>query len=239
MGSVHGLEVHLGVPVTVVEDNCVGCHQIETQTTSSCRDQEDKLVCVWRSVIVNLRLSLIKLSVTIKSAILVVSKPAVVLEDIKHRSETREDKSLTLILVAFLEELVHELHLTTGFYQMVSKFWSTFFLDTWEKVWVITDLSELDQNIFVVAGRSSFINCALLQELSVNGFLSLCDTHLDMHLDLWKKTLFDLSLNSTEHKRSEDLVQLLYHFSVFTLFFFVGHLLIAFISEVKPFVEIV
>ena len=100
MSSIHGLQVHLRVPVTVVEHHGVGSHEIEAQTSSSGRDQEDELVSVLGSEIIDLRLSVIQLSVAIKSAILVVSEAAVVLEDIKHRREAREDERLTVILLA-------------------------------------------------------------------------------------------------------------------------------------------
>jgi len=60
---------------------------------------------------------------------------------------------------------------------------------------MITDLSELNQNVLVVTGRGSLINGALLEKLSVDALLGFSDTHLDVHLNLGQKTLLYLSLD--------------------------------------------
>lgn len=44
VSTIHGLKVNLRIPIAVIEDNDVGCHQIQTQTTCSGRDEEDKFV---------------------------------------------------------------------------------------------------------------------------------------------------------------------------------------------------
>lgn len=49
---------------------------------------------------------------------------------------------------------------------------------------MITDLSELNQNVLVVTCRGSLINGALLEKLSVDALLGFSDTHLDVHLNL-------------------------------------------------------
>lgn len=85
---------------------------------------------------------------------------------------------------------------------------------------------------------SSFIDCRLFQELSINGFLCLSDTNIDMHLNLGQKVLFYFSLNSSKHKRSKNFVQLLNHLIIFLFFFFVCQVSISFASEIKPFVKI-
>ena len=140
-------------------------------------------------------LSVIKLGVTVQTAVLVLSESAVIFKDIKHRGEAGEDKSLTLVLITLLEKLVHELHLTTGLDQMISELRCSFFFDSREQVWMITDLSELNQNVLVVTGRGSLINGALLKKLSVDALLGFSDTHLDMHLNFGQKTLLYLSLD--------------------------------------------
>lgn len=84
VGSVHGLKIHLRIPITVVEDDSVGSHQVQTQASCSGRNQEDELVGIWRNEVVNLRLSVIEVSVTVKSAVRVLHEPAVVFKDIQH-----------------------------------------------------------------------------------------------------------------------------------------------------------
>ena len=42
MDTVHGLEVNLGIPIRVIEDDMVGLHQIKTQATGSSTEEEEK-----------------------------------------------------------------------------------------------------------------------------------------------------------------------------------------------------
>jgi len=89
-----------------------------------------------------------------------------------------------------------------------------------------------------VTWAGSFVNGGLLQELSVNGFLCLGDTNIDVHLNLGQEVLFYFSLYSSKHKRSKDFVQLLNHLSIFLLLFFFRQIGICFAAEIKPFVKI-
>jgi len=89
-----------------------------------------------------------------------------------------------------------------------------------------------------VTWRSSFINCRLLQKLSINGFLCLGDTNIDVHLNLGQEVLFYFSLYSSKHKRSKNFVQLLNHLGIFLFFLFLRQTGISFAAEIKPFVKI-
>ena len=53
MGTVHGLQVGLRVPVTVIQNDNVGGCEVDTQTTSASREQEDELLAVWLVVLVD------------------------------------------------------------------------------------------------------------------------------------------------------------------------------------------
>lgn len=86
--------------------------------------------------------------------------------------------------------------------------------------------------------RSSLINCRLFQKLSINGFLCLSDTNIDVHLDLWQEVLFHFSLYSSKHKGSKNFMQLLNHLIIFLFFFFVRQIGISLASEIKPFVKV-
>jgi hypothetical protein len=77
---------------------------------------------------------------------------------------------------------------------MVSELWCSFFFDSREQVWVITNLSELDQNVFVVTCRGPLIDGTFLEKLSIDALLGFSDTHLDVHFNLGHKTLLYLSL---------------------------------------------
>lgn len=44
MGSREGLDVIVGVPVRIVNDDSVGCGQIDPQASSTCGQQENELL---------------------------------------------------------------------------------------------------------------------------------------------------------------------------------------------------
>ena len=104
---------------------------------------------------------------------------------------------------------------------------------------MITHLSQLNQNVFVVTRGCSFVNGALLEKLPVDALLGLSDTYLDVHLDFWHETLLHLSLDPSEHEWSKDFMELLDDLTVFVFLFLVSKLLICFSSKIKPFVKIV
>ena len=56
MGPVHGLKIHLRIPVTIVEDENIGCVQVDTETSSPGTQHEDELGAVLRIVLLDLQL---------------------------------------------------------------------------------------------------------------------------------------------------------------------------------------
>lgn len=44
MCSVHGLQVHLGVEVTIINDNCISTGQVYAETSCSGAQQEDEVL---------------------------------------------------------------------------------------------------------------------------------------------------------------------------------------------------
>jgi len=54
MCSVHGLQVHLGVPVGVVDDDDVGGVQVDTETSGSRRQHEEELLAILGVVLFDL-----------------------------------------------------------------------------------------------------------------------------------------------------------------------------------------
>lgn len=51
--SHHRLQVHLGVPVRVVEDDDVGCGQVDAQAAGPGAQHENELAAVWLVVSVD------------------------------------------------------------------------------------------------------------------------------------------------------------------------------------------
>lgn len=68
--TIHGLQVCLRVPVAVKQDNNVGSDKVDTKTTSTGREQEDKLVAVRGVVVVNGRNTVVVGGITVDAAVL-------------------------------------------------------------------------------------------------------------------------------------------------------------------------
>ncbi len=83
MSSIHGLEIHLWVPVAVVNDDCVGAGQVDTQTTGSCGEQEDEFAAIFSHELFDLLVSGSHVSGAINSAILMGSEVTEVLQDVE------------------------------------------------------------------------------------------------------------------------------------------------------------
>jgi hypothetical protein len=132
MSSIHCLEIHLWIPVRVIQDNSVGCHEIQTKSTSSCGDEEDCLLSVLTRKVINLNLTIIKLCVTIKSAVFIFSISTVIFHNVKHSCETGEYKSLRIISVSFPEQLIKHLHLSAHLDDVITKLWCVFGLNAME-----------------------------------------------------------------------------------------------------------
>ena len=47
VSAIHGLKIHLGVPIRVVENNDVGCVQVDAETSGASGQHEDKLLAVF------------------------------------------------------------------------------------------------------------------------------------------------------------------------------------------------
>ena len=67
--SVHGLQIGLGIPITVKQDDDVGCDEVDTETTGSGREQENKLFTLWRIVVVDGRNTGLVIGTTIDTAV--------------------------------------------------------------------------------------------------------------------------------------------------------------------------
>lgn len=110
MGSVHGLQVHLRVPVRVKKDNDVGSHQVEPQAASSGRYQEDMLIRVRPNEVLDLLFSINQLRVAIQPTVVMATIVAVVLENVQHGREPGKHKNLVFVFPCTLDQLVKENH---------------------------------------------------------------------------------------------------------------------------------
>jgi hypothetical protein len=53
MSSVHGLQIGLRVPIRIKQNDNIGSDQIDTQSTSSSCQEEDKLLAAWSIIVID------------------------------------------------------------------------------------------------------------------------------------------------------------------------------------------
>lgn len=84
MSAIHCLEINLGIPITVIENNYIGSHEVKTESTSSGRYEEYKFLGVFFCKFFNIAFSLIKISVSVESTIVIFAEKTVIFKNIKH-----------------------------------------------------------------------------------------------------------------------------------------------------------
>ena len=83
---------------------------------------------------------------------------------------------------------------------------------------MVADFSQLYQNVLVVGHRVALLDHRLLQQISVDALLLLCDTDCDVNLNLWLQGVFHLFLESSQQEWSEDAMERLDNLLVSSLF---------------------
>ena len=156
MCTVHSLEIHLRIPITIIQHNDVCTHQVKTKTTSTSRNQEDVHGTVWLHELLNLLLTIFKTGVSIKTTICKLPEVAKVFQNVKHRSESRENQHLVVVLFCLLAKSVKEDHFAWGFDDVFTELGRIFWLLIIKEIRVVANFSQLNENIFVVGHWVSF-----------------------------------------------------------------------------------
>jgi hypothetical protein len=105
------LQIRLRIPITIEQDNDVGRHEIDTQTTRTSREQKDELVASRLVVFVNGPCSRIVIGATVDTAVFETPEQTIVLQNIQHATHLREDEDSRALFFHVLEELVENDHL--------------------------------------------------------------------------------------------------------------------------------
>ena len=105
MGAVHGLRVDGGVPITVVEDDCVGGGEVDTETTGASREEEDE--DLWGRLEVGDGVATVfELGRSIETAVLVVAVCEVLLHQVDHTGHLEVQKDTVSAFLELAEEPV-------------------------------------------------------------------------------------------------------------------------------------
>lgn len=82
--TYHSLEINLRIPVTVIQNNYICCRQVNSQTTCSGAQHENKLGAVRHVEGIDLRLSFFMRCLSIKTTVVIALPETVVLQDVQH-----------------------------------------------------------------------------------------------------------------------------------------------------------
>ncbi len=100
------LQICLRVPIRVENDDRVGRLQVDSQPASSGGQKEQEQGRFRRVKRCDLVLAIFVGGVSVDSAVLKLSEPHVVFEDIKHFSHLREDQHSRATLLQFLQQFI-------------------------------------------------------------------------------------------------------------------------------------
>mmetsp|Transcript_8845 Transcript_8845/g.30409 ORF Transcript_8845/g.30409 Transcript_8845/m.30409 type:complete len:769 (-) Transcript_8845:151-2457(-) len=212
VSAVHGLQVHLRVPVRVVQDDDIGGVQVDSEATCPRGKQEGKLLRVGGVVRIDALLPVLSRGVSVNPAVLVPPKEHVVLEDVEQAGHLGEDKDARTLLLQPGQELVQQDHLSSVLDQMHVSRERRSRLGALEQVRVIAALPQLHHDVEQPAPLPRTVDGVdvLLHQVLVPLQLHLAHTNLQDGLLLGGQALLDLCLHPTQQERPQQLVQLVH-----------------------------
>ena len=224
MRAVHRLEVHLRVPVAVVDDDGIGGGEVDTQTSGAGGEEEDKLLRAGGVVRVDHVLARVPVGVTVDAAVLVPAEEEVILEDVEEAGHLGEDEDAAALLLELLEQLIEEDHLTGVLHEVLAGEEGRAGLGTLEQIRVVAALAQLHHHVQQSAPVAAAVHNldVLLERALVVVLLHLGQANLEDHLLLGGQVLLNLRLEAAQEERPEDLVQLLHHLRGLLVALFAG-----------------
>lgn len=106
MGEFNIRETKAMIKISSHSHACISCLQIDTQPSTSSRHEEDEISAARCVKLVDNVIPLSPWRSPIKAAIFPSSQDAIILKDVKHRSELREDTGTMSIFEEGHENLV-------------------------------------------------------------------------------------------------------------------------------------
>uniref|UniRef100_A0AAG5DLD8 Uncharacterized protein n=1 Tax=Anopheles atroparvus TaxID=41427 RepID=A0AAG5DLD8_ANOAO len=211
MRPVHRLQVHLRVPVGVIDDDHVGRGQVDAQPAGTRRQHEDELGAVLRVVVGDHVRAVLVRRLAIEPAVLVAAPVAKVLQDVQHARHLAEDEYARVLLLQLPEQLVEHHHLAGVLQQVVVGRVRRARLGPVEQVRVVGALAQLHEDVLQAhllhLARPVHHVDVLHQDLGVPVALHLRQADEDLHLLLRQQPLLDLGLEPPQQERLQHGVQ--------------------------------
>ena len=105
---IHGLQVHLRVPVGVKNDDDVGSVEVDAQSAGPRRQHEDELGRARSVVLLDLRVPVLVGRLTVDTTVAVATVPTVVLENVENSGHLCEDEDSRALALKLGEKLVED-----------------------------------------------------------------------------------------------------------------------------------
>ena len=141
--AVHRLQVHLGIEVAIIQNNCIGCCQVDPEATSTRAQQKEEMLVRGHKGF-DLVLSAFHVRASIDSAIAVVSQMTKIFKNVQKRSHLREDKHFVItFFVQFAEQFVQNDHFARSSHYMLAYGRSITGLHIGKKIRMTANFSQL------------------------------------------------------------------------------------------------
>jgi len=211
------LQVVLWVPVAVVNNHRVGCCKVNTDAARPSRQQHDEQVRVWAAVSINSGLPLLPRDRSINALVGVSAQLHVVLEEIQHNAELRENKHSMPVALQLGQELVKQHHLTRCLSERlyrcrIIEVLSDLSFCTFDEEWVVAALADFHSK---VSERGHLFRACLAEEgrihlidSTVVLLLWVGELYLDNNLFFGWYTLLHRLFFSAQQVRTDLVVQI-------------------------------
>mmetsp|Transcript_8046 Transcript_8046/g.19965 ORF Transcript_8046/g.19965 Transcript_8046/m.19965 type:complete len:209 (-) Transcript_8046:1229-1855(-) len=208
MCAVHRLQVHLRVPVAIVDNDRVCGHKVDAQPTGACGEQKDELLAAISIVCVDHVLAVVARGVAVDAAVLVLAVDKVVLQNIQQPGHLGEDEHAAPLLLEAGQKLIQQHQLARVLDEVLAGKVGRAGLGALEQVRVVAALAQLHDHVEkarAVTARVDHLD-VLLQRALVKLLLHVAHADLEDHLLLGRETLLYLRLKAPQEERAEHFV---------------------------------
>mmetsp|Transcript_16565 Transcript_16565/g.57911 ORF Transcript_16565/g.57911 Transcript_16565/m.57911 type:complete len:886 (+) Transcript_16565:420-3077(+) len=217
--AIHGLQVHLRVPVAVVEDDDVGRGEVDAEPAGARGQQEHEAVALVLRVAVDGLLPQVARDGTVQALVHVAAEAQVLLERVEHLDELREDEHAVALRLELRQQLVQQHELAGALDEAHRALLlrlerdGVHLLHARDQVRVVAALAQLHDDVHqrrrVLGGRARHQHArVLLVDGAVVLLLDRRQLHLDDGLLLGRQARLHVLLQAPQQVRLDRLVQL-------------------------------
>ena len=146
-GDVHGLDVHLRIPVRVVKDHLVSFPKIETETSGTGGQEKNELFAALGHEGLDGFITNLATDLAVNARILVTTIQAVIFNNVKHACHLAKHQAAAALGLKFDKQFVEQHHLAGVVNQMLALNVRRAWFLAVEQVGMVAALAELHDYI--------------------------------------------------------------------------------------------